>query len=84
MRWIIKHNPSENYICSKQLVVCNCEFARKFKSVRQARVYLGGSSFDKDKCSIIEYYRDKPEYNIKITEKDIADRILRNMHNMTV
>lgn len=59
MQWIIKHVPGEQYVCSKRISVCNSEFARKFNSVRQARIFLRRSDFPKEECIVKEYDSDK-------------------------
>lgn len=59
MRWIIRHNDSNRYLCSKRLSVVNSEFARKFNSIKQAKIYLKDSAFQQEECCIIEYYRDQ-------------------------
>lgn len=81
MRWIIRHNPSEKYICSKRLTVCNREMARKFNSIKQARIYLGGSIFRKEHCSVIEYYRDLPGFSAGCTEDEISEKIASSIND---
>ncbi len=55
MKWIIRHNPSGRYVCSKRATVQCSELARKFKTFKQARTYLNGSTYTKGQCTIIEY-----------------------------
>lgn len=81
MRWIIRHNLSGKYICSKQLTVYNREMARKFNSIKQARIYLGGSIFKKEHCSVIEYYRDHPGFSTQCTEAEINSKIARSLND---
>lgn len=79
MQWIIKHNPSGKYICSKKISVINCEFSRKFNSVRQARIFLRNSNFDKKECSVEQY---NSEEHFKYTSHDeIAKYIHYNFLN---
>lgn len=55
MQWIIKHVPSGKYICSKNIAVNNCIFARRFNSIKQAKVYINNGKFLKSQCIIVEF-----------------------------
>ncbi len=54
MKWIIRHDESGRYICSKRFLVHEIVFARRFNSLKQAKAYLKTSKFSKDSCSIEE------------------------------
>lgn len=82
MRWIIKHNPSGQYICSKQLLVSRREFARKFNSVKQARLYVGRSDFDKKECTVMEYYMDKPGAPAPLSVDEISGRVSKKLYGL--
>ncbi len=58
MQWVIKHLPSERFVCSTRISVRKWEFARKFNSVRQARIFLRKSKFPKNECIVEEYLSD--------------------------
>lgn len=81
MRWIIRHNLSGKYICSKKMTVYSREMARKFNSLKQARIYLSGSIFKKEHCSVIEYYRDLPGFSTCCTEAEISGRIAHSLND---
>ena len=74
MIWIIRHNPSGAYLCSKELTVMNRQFARSFNSLKQARIYLNGSAFNKKHCSIIECSEEVK--GSVMTEKELGEKIL--------
>lgn len=78
MRWVIKHSASRCYVCSTKVCVKNCEFARKFNSVRQARIYLRKSIFPKEEFGVIEYERDKENAPGFRTAKEIKEYIRYN------
>lgn len=78
MRWIIRHNPSGEFVCSTKVSVYCCEFARKFNSVRQARIFLRKSCFPKEECSVIEYSRDKEGAPGLRSDREIEEHIRYN------
>lgn len=80
MRWIIKHKPTQKFLCSKRALVYNGEFARKFNSMRQARRYISDSCFVKSECSVIEFGEDriKESDDRKITER-VYETLYRNV-----
>lgn len=80
MRLIIRHNPSGKYICSKYMAVYSREMARKFNSMKQAGIFLSGSCFKKEQCSVIEYYRDQSGNCSVSSESEICSRILNSMN----
>lgn len=76
MHWIIRHVPSGCYVCSTRISVRNSEFARKFNSVRQARIFLRRSNFPKDEC-IVETYITENHRRYGSTD-DVAEYIRYN------
>lgn len=76
MKWIIRHEPSGRYIVSKRLTVRKQEFARKFNSEKQAKIFVNGSLFLKSQCKVIEYtgYEFDAESE-EARDKELAYRI---------
>ncbi len=72
MEWIIRHNPSGRYVCSKRATVQCRELARKFKTFKQARTYLNGSTYTRGQCTIIE---DGDSFYNSVQERKRAELI---------
>lgn len=75
MKWIIKHDVSGRYICSKRFLVHEIAFARRFNSLKQARAYLNTSEFGKDSCSFEELPENQLNYIKEITPCNYSDAV---------
>ncbi len=53
MKFIIKNVNSNTYMYTRQLEVCNSEFARRFNSAKQAKAYAGSSYFRNGKYILV-------------------------------